>query len=132
MRSHGTFENVYVQGTRTTGGNWSGALVGLNHGTMKNCVVNIDDTGAAAAKADGALFGNAEANCTIENCFAISSKSALVGNENGKTVTIINCGIVANAEDFESYVSENNLDLSVLSADYWDTASVFPVFITKA
>lgn len=132
MRSHGTFENVYVQGTRTTGGNWSGALVGLNHGTMKNCVVNIDDTGAAAAKADGALFGNAEANCTIENCFAISSKSALVGNENGKTVTITNCGIAANAEDFESYVSENNLDLSVLSADYWDTASGFPVFKTKA
>ena len=132
MRSHGTFENVYVQGTRTASGNWSGAFVGLNHGTMKNCVVNIDDTGAAAAKADGALFGNAEANCTIENCFAISSKSALVGNENGKTVTITNCGIAANAEDFESYVSENNLDLSVLSADYWDTASGFPVFKTKA
>lgn len=132
MRSHGTFENVYVQGTRTASGNWSGALVGLNHGTMKNCVVNIDDTGAAAAKADGALFGNAETDCTIENCFAISSKSALVGNENGKTVTITNCGIVANVEDFESYVSENNLDLSVLSADYWDTASGFPVFKTKA
>ena len=132
MRSHGTFENVYVQGTRTASGNWSGALVGLNHGTMKNCVVNIDDTGAAAAKADGALFGNAETDCTIENCFAISSKSSLVGNENGKTVTITNCGIVANAEDFESYVSENNLDLSVLSADYWDTAYGFPVFKTKA
>ena len=132
MRSHGTFENVYVQGTRTASGNWSGALVGLNHGTMKNCVVNIDDTGAAAAKADGALFGNAETDCTIENCFAISSKSALVGNENGITVTITNCGIAANAEDFESYVSENNLDLSVLSADYWDTASGFPVFKTKA
>lgn len=132
MRSHGTFENVYVQGTRTASGNWSGALVGLNHGTMKNCVVNIDDTGAAAAKADGALIGNAETDCTIENCFVISSKSALVGNENGKTVTITNCGIVANAEDFESYVSENNLDLSVLSADYWDTASGFPVFKIKA
>ena len=129
MRSHGTFENVYVQGTRTASGNWSGALVGLNHGTMKNCVVNIDDTGAAAAKADGALFGNAETDCTIENCFAISSKSALVGNENGKTVTIANCGIAANAEAFAELA---DLDLSVLSADYWDTASGFPVFKTKA
>ena len=129
MRSHGTFENVYVQGTRTASGNWSGALVGLNHGTMKNCVVNIDDTGAVAAKADGALFGNAEANCTIENCFAISSKSALVGNENGKTVTITNCGIAANAEAFAELA---DLDLGALSADYWDTASGFPVFKTKA
>lgn len=129
MRSHGTFENVYVQGTRTASGNWSGALVGLNHGTMKNCVVNIDDTGAAAAKADGALFGNAETDCTIENCFAISSKSALVGNENGKTVTITNCGIAANAEAFAELA---DLDLSVLSADYWDTAYGFPVFKTKA
>lgn len=129
MRSHGTFENVYVQGTRTASGNWSGALVGLNHGTMKNCVVNIDDTGAAAAKADGALFGNAETDCTIENCFAISSKSALVGNENGKTVTITNCGIAANAEAFAELA---DLDLGALSADYWDTASGFPVFKTKA
>ncbi|MFR6640386.1 MAG: hypothetical protein ACLUSP_02765 [Christensenellales bacterium] len=96
---------------------------------MKNCVVNIDDTGAAAAKADGALFGNAETDCTIENCFAISSKSALVGNENGITVTITNCGIAANAEAFAELA---DLDLSVLSADYWDTASGFPVFKTKA
>ena len=131
MRMHGTIENVYVQGTRTTGGNWSGAFAGFNHGTIRNCVVNVDDSGSVATN-NGALIGNAETDCTIENCFVSSSKSSLVGNENGKTVTITNCGIVANAEDFESYVSENNLDLSVLSADYWDTASGFPVFKTKA
>ncbi len=128
MRMHGTIENVYVQGTRTTGGNWSGAFAGLNHGTIRNCVVNVDDSGSGATN-NGALIGNAETDCTIENCFAISSKSALVGNENGKTVTITNCGIAANAEAFAELA---DLDLSVLSADYWDTASGFPVFKTKA
>lgn len=128
MRSHGTFENVYVQGTRTASGNWSGAFAGLNHGTIRNCVVNVDDSGSGATN-NGALIGNAETDCTIENCFAISSKSALVGNENGKTVTITNCGIAANAEAFAELA---DLDLSVLSADYWDTASGFPVFKTKA
>lgn len=128
MRMHGTIENVYVQGTRTTGGNWSGAFAGLNHGTIRNCVVNVDDSGSGATN-NGALIGNAETDCTIENCFAISSKSALVGNENGKTVTITNCGIAANADTFAELA---DLDLSVLSADYWDTASGFPVFKTKA
>lgn len=128
MRMHGTIENVYVQGTRTTGGNWSGAFAGLNHGTIKNCMVNVDDSGSAATN-NGALIGNAETDCTIENCFAVSSKSALVGNENGKTVTITNCGIAASAEDFAKLA---DLNLSVLSADYWDTASGFPVFKTKA
>lgn len=128
MRMHGTIENVYVQGTRTTGGNWSGAFAGLNHGTIRNCVVNVDDSGSGATN-NGALIGNAETDCTIENCFAISSKSALVGNENGKIVTITNCGIAANAEAFAELA---DLDLSVLSADYWDTASGFPVFKTKA
>ena len=91
-------------------------------------MVNVDDSGSGATN-NGALIGNAETDCTIENCFAISSKSALVGNENGKTVTITNCGIAANAEAFAELA---DLDLSVLSADYWDTASSFPVFKTKA
>ena len=67
MRCHGTIENVYVQGVRTNGGNFSGAVVGLMHGNMKNVFVNIDDSAAAGG---AALIGNAEANITLENCYA--------------------------------------------------------------
>ena len=132
MRFHGTLENVYVQGTRTNGGNWTGAIAGLNHGTMINCVVNVDDSTANGTN-DGALFGNAESvrdgrpAITITNCFAISSKTALIGNLNGQTVTVTNSGVAADAEAFKSL----GLDLSVLSSDYWDTTGDFPTFKTK-
>lgn len=129
QRSHGTFENVYVQGTRTTNGSWVGTFVAFNHGNMTNCVINVTDSEATGTTSDGALFGNAEADCTITNCFAISSKTALVGNENGKTVTLTNCGIAASAEAFGELTDVN---LDVLSSEYWDMTSGFPVFKTKA
>lgn len=125
MRCHGTIENVYIQGSRTNGGNFSGAVVGLMHGNMKNVFVNVEDSTAAGG---AALIGNAEANITFENCYAISSKTDLKLAGSG-TMTTTNCGVAATEEALKAL---EGYDVSGYDATYWNVESGIPAFKSKS
>lgn len=125
MRCHGTIENVYIQGSRTNGGNFSGAVVGLMHGNMKNVFVNVEDSTAAGG---AALIGNAEANITFENCYAISSKTELKLAGSG-TMTTTKCGVAANEEALKALEGYN---VSGYDATYWNVESGIPAFKSKS
>lgn len=126
----GTFDGKGYTVSNLGGFNGTSATYGIFGIVGADAVIkNVAFVNATIDGSACALFGNAEADCTITNCFAISSKTALVGNENGKTVTLTNCGIAASAEAFGELT---DVDLTVLSSEYWDTTSGFPVFKTKA
>ena len=124
-RCHGTIENVYIQGSRTNAGDLSGAVVGLMHGNMKNVFVNVDDSAAAGG---AALIGNAEANITFENCYAISSKTELKLAGSG-TMTTTKCGVAANEEALKAL---EDYDVSGYDATYWNVESGIPAFKSKS